>query len=447
MTVQLGRPGHGYESPTEHTVASALAANHLIHRLAELERRTPNRDGAPRQRQQQPETVDELVSKAERLGASPVVSIKDRIACFQWTWFTSTMATGGIANVIASIPFQARWLTIIGLFFFFFNIILFITNVVLLAAKFRLRPGSLRHSFTDQFESLFIPASIVSLGTICINICQYGIPRTGPWLLHTMSIVYWIWSVLAIVASTGVYLMVWTTLVFPIHTMTPVWVFPAYPLLITAPFAGNLLNSASKVGMMDQIDGLPIAMAAVAVQGMGFSLSFMVLSAFVYRLMTQKLPRDTQRPGVFISIGPSGFTTAGIVEIAGLAAEYLPDDFMMPGMTSHAVFILRLVAGMIGLWLWGLSLWFFIVSVGSFWKYARPEHEAKASFQMTFFSFVFPNTALVTATFQIGRAFECRQLEIVACVMAGLLIVVWAVVFGMMIRCIYQRKLLWPKED
>lgn len=45
------------------------------------------------------------------------------------------------------------------------------------------------------------------------------------------------------------------------------------------------------------------------------------------------------------------------VQIAGLAADYLPDDFMMPGMTSHAVFILKLMSGMIGLWLWGLSLW------------------------------------------------------------------------------------------
>jgi len=129
-----------------------------------------------------------------------------------------------------------------------------------------------------------------------------------------MGIVFWIWSVVAICASCGVYLILWSTLVFPIHTMTPVWVFPAYPLLITAPFAGNLLNSASKVGKMNEVDGLPIAMAAVAVQGMGFSLSFMVLSAFVYRLMTQKLPRDNQRPGVFISIGPSGFTAAGIGE-------------------------------------------------------------------------------------------------------------------------------------
>lgn len=90
---------------------------------------------------------------------------------------------------------------------------------------------------------------------------------------------------------------------------------------------------------------------------------------------------------------------------------------------------------------------FFIVSVGSFWKYARPEHETKVSFQMTFFSFVFPNTALVTATYQIGRTFECRPIEIAGCVMAGILVMVWAVIFGMMVRCIWKRTLLWPKEE
>lgn len=131
------------------------------------------------------------------------------------------------------------------------------------------------------------------------------------------------WVVVAVCASSGVYLILWSTLIFPIHTMTPVWVFPAYPLLITAPFAGNLLNVAVKAGMMHQFDGLPIAMAAVAVQGMGFSLSFMVLSAFVYRLMTQKLPRDTQRPGVFISVGPAGFTAAGIGEFSCAYARAL----------------------------------------------------------------------------------------------------------------------------
>lgn len=98
MTAQPRPPGLGYESPTEHTVVSALAANHLIHRLNELDRSGTTADEASQRRQ--PATVDELVSKNER--GTHLVSIKDRIVCFRWTWFTSTMATGGIANVIAS---------------------------------------------------------------------------------------------------------------------------------------------------------------------------------------------------------------------------------------------------------------------------------------------------------------------------------------------------------
>lgn len=98
MTSKLPPRGLGYESPTQHTVTSALAANHLIHRLNELDQSRPRPDGASRQHA----TMDELVSRPEKLGRDRAVSIKDRIACFQWTWFTSTMATGGIANVLAS---------------------------------------------------------------------------------------------------------------------------------------------------------------------------------------------------------------------------------------------------------------------------------------------------------------------------------------------------------
>ena len=42
---------------------------------------------------QQPDTEETAVAK---------VSIRDRIGCVTWTWFTLTMATGGIANVLYS---------------------------------------------------------------------------------------------------------------------------------------------------------------------------------------------------------------------------------------------------------------------------------------------------------------------------------------------------------
>lgn len=85
---------------------------------------------------------------------------------------------------------------------------------------------------------------------------------------------------------------------FPIHMMTPTWVFPAYPLLLTGPFAAHLIDSADVAGHPLSINKTAIALCATATQGTGCLIAFMISAAFIYRLMTQKLPRDMQRPGV-----------------------------------------------------------------------------------------------------------------------------------------------------
>ncbi|KAK1776731.1 voltage-dependent anion channel-domain-containing protein [Copromyces sp. CBS 386.78] len=384
-------------------------------------------------------SMDDILNKGRNLSKRKV-SLRDRITCYQWTWFTMTMATGGVANILYSIPYRSQWLTGVGLFFFFLNLVLFTINCICITLRFLWSAGSFLHSLNDQTESLFVSSIIVSAGTILITICQYGIPNTGPWLLKAMEIIYWIYLTFSFTISACLYLLLWSTTVFPIHTMTPVWVFPAYPLLLTAPYGANLIAASVKSGHTDKINPISIALASVAVQGTGFLISFMICAAFLYRLMTQKLPRDYQRPGVFISIGPGAFTAAGLVQLANSAPDFFPADFL--GTQGGVAFsILRILAYMAGIWLWGLSCWFFLVSVGSLWKYLRPEGKSKLQFQMTWFSFVFPNTALVAATEQLGNAFESDGLKIFGCVLTGCIILVWIVVFWRMVECIWRREL------
>ncbi|CRK20673.1 hypothetical protein BN1723_002641 [Verticillium longisporum] len=249
------------------------------------------------------------------------VSLRDRIACHQWTWFAMTMVDASwIASLTRTDHCNHR------------------LPVALLA-------------FCTRF---------VSITGIMINTCQYGVPHTGPWLLRTMEVMFWINLALSVMVSATIYLILWSTLIFPIHMMTPVWVFPAYPLLLNAPFAGNLIASAVSSGQGLTVNTTAVALSAIAAQGAGCLIAFMISSAFIYRLMTQKLPRDAQRPGVFISIGPYAFTVAGIVQISSQAEVVLPQNFMG---TDQAVPIVKIMAVMIGLWLWGLSMWFFLVSV------------------------------------------------------------------------------------
>ncbi|KAK7430593.1 hypothetical protein QQZ08_002885 [Neonectria magnoliae] len=387
-------------------------------------------------------SLNHVMASAEKTSLNHKIGIRDRIACYQWTYFTMTMSTGGIANILHSLKWDKPWIHGIGVFFLLLNIILFLANCVLIFIRFRLRPGSFTGSFTDQFESLFIPAFFVSIAVILINTCQYGIPSAGPWLLHTMEVMFWVHAAVSVCASAGLYLVLWSTLVFPVHTMTPTWVFPAYPLLLNAPFAANLISAAQKSGHSLKLNPTAVALGAATLQGTGCLIAFMISAAFIYRLMTQKLPRDTQRPGIFMSIGPYGFTAAGIAQLGSQAESIMPPTFLG---TPHVAAIIKVVCVLASLWLWGLAMWFFLVCVGSLWKYARAG--SSMPFQMTWWSFVFPNTALVTATGVMGDIFESNGLHIFACVMTIGIIVVWFGVFSRMIWGLKEKTLLWPKND
>ncbi|ETI22826.1 hypothetical protein G647_06902 [Cladophialophora carrionii CBS 160.54] len=367
---------------------------------------------------------------------------KQRMKHVTWAWFTLTMATGGIANVLHTVPYRFSGLQTLGVVVMLLNIVLYIIIWAMIITRFTLYPWTFRLSFTHPTESLFAPAFAVSFGTILINIVQYGSGSVGPWLNRVVVILYWFDCGLAMTLSITIYLVLWSTQTFTIARMTPIWIFPAYPLLIIGPHAANLCSKA-----LDSNQAIRILVGGVTIQGIGFLVSLSIYSAFVYRLMTQKLPAEPLRPGMFVSVGPSAFTVSGIIGMAEdlprVIASSPNSTFMdVPGVLAAQ--ILRLVANWTCLWLWGLAWWFFFVSLLSNMACLRGDHHMP--FAMTWFSFIFPQTALTTATFAIAEAFDVGAIRIVGCVMTVILILVWFLVVGCMIRAIINKQILWPER-
>ncbi|KAF5247999.1 hypothetical protein FAUST_405 [Fusarium austroamericanum] len=312
-------------------------------------------------------SLNHVMATVEKTPQSRKIGLRDRIACYQWTYFTLTMSTGGIANII----------------------------------------HSCRHAFFQIQGNLTDPHYVA---VILINTCQYGIPHTGPWLLNAMEWVFWVYAALSVSVSAFLYLILWSTLIFPVHTMTPTWVFPAYPLLLNAPFAANLIAAAESSGHKMTVNTVAMALGATAIQGTGCLIAFMISSAFIYRLMTQKLPRDNQRPGIFMSIGPYGFTAAGIAQLGSQADLLVPENFLG---ASNVADIIKVISILVSLWLWGLALWFF----------------------------------LVTATSVMGKVFDNNGLHIFASVMTVAIIIVWIIIFARMCWSLKMKKLLWPRDE
>ncbi|KAJ9609596.1 hypothetical protein H2200_005923 [Cladophialophora chaetospira] len=368
------------------------------------------------------------------------VSWLQRMKHITWAWFTLTMATGGIANVLHNVPYRFHGLYTIGVVFMLLNIVLYLIIWAMTITRFTLYPWTFRASFTHPTESLFAPAFAVSFGTILINIVEYGSGSVGPWLTHVVLVLYWFDCGLAIALSITIYLVLWSSTTFTIARMTPIWIFPAYPLLIIGPHAANLCAKG-----LSSHQAIRVIVGGFTIQGIGFLVSLTIYSAFVYRLMTQKLPPEPLRPGMFVSVGPSAFTVSGTIGMARdlhrIIASSPNSTFMdVPGLLAAQ--ILRLVANWMSLWLWGLAWWFFFVSLLSNAACLRENHHMP--FSMTWFSFIFPQTALTTSTFAIGDAFDVDAIRIIGCVMTVLLILTWLVVVSFMIRAIVNKQILWP---
>lgn len=116
-------------------------------------------------------------------------------------------------------------------------------------------------------------------------------------------------------------------------------------MLIIGPHAGTLTSK------LDPSPALTIAIGGITIQGLGFMVSLLVYSAFIYRLMTQKLPKESVRPAMFVSVGPSAFTVYGLVSMASHTRRIFPQDFM--GNGALAADILKVVGNFASLWLWG----------------------------------------------------------------------------------------------
>jgi tellurite resistance protein TehA-like permease len=121
---------------------------------------------------------------------------------FQFEWRAADTLT------LVAVPWDFQGRYSIGCFFFILNIVLFVMNVVMICLRFKFHPSTFMSSILHPTESLFIPAWLISLGTILINVTEYGVDNkhAGPWLRETMNILFWTYCGLAIFFSCGIYL-------------------------------------------------------------------------------------------------------------------------------------------------------------------------------------------------------------------------------------------------
>lgn len=312
------------------------------------------------------------------------------------------MSAGGLAILLHSTPHQFHGLDVIGKIVFILNLLFFTILISAITTRFSLTPRALKGSLMHPTESLFFPCVFLSIATIIANASAYGIPSCGPWL--------------------------------PIQSMTPAWILPIFPAMLTGTLAAELAPSESPA------QRLPMLAAGVTYQGLGFMVSLLVLPLYLGRLMQDGLPAPAMRPGMFIAVGPAGYTALALIGMA----RAIPEGYGYFAVYPVAADVLRILATWISVWIWCLAFWFFAISVVAM---VRGAIKRKVRFTLVWWSFVFPNVGFTVATGYIGQELGSEGVTWVASAMTIVVVVTWFVVLFAHVRAVIRKKIMWPGRD
>ena len=267
---------------------------------------------------------------------------------FSWSWFTCTQSTGGIAIALYECPKTFPGLRTIGSIIFIFEIVLYLLFTSLMLLRWKTNPSKIVKCFTAAPECYFFGSYLLSSATIIINM-RYGVPHAGPWLVDAIRVCFWIYAAISLLITMIHFVVICRYAPFVAIQFAP----PIFLLFLNAMLTGTV--AASIAGGQPPEQRLPIIVAGVAFQGSGWITCLLLLPWFVANLMEKGWPPALLRPGLFITVGTSGFT---IVALMGLARA-AQIDYGYFAVHPIAAEVVLIVATWAGIFMWLFSFWLF----------------------------------------------------------------------------------------
>lgn len=366
-------------------------------------------------------------------------TMKDRLQHFTWAWFACTMSTGAMSVVLANTPFRFRGLDVIAKIFFILDLVLFVLFSGAIGYRFSRRPIIFLRSLHHPGEALFFGAYWVSVALI-LNLTQtYGVSICGPWLASAVRVLYWIYSACTLCVAIFQYATLFVAERLPVDSAMPAWVMPVYPFLVIGPLAAVIVKT------QDESASLAIWVSAIMFQGLGWTVAVFMYTIYFLRLMTSNLPDPSTRPGMFIGVGPVGYTSAALVNLGNMAPSVVPAGWLAVNTVAVGD-VIKIVAVMAGIFLWLVAFWFCALAstavlAGAF------SRKLKMDFTLSWWAFIFPNAGMCLAAINIGNVLQSDGIKAVTSAMTVMLVIAWLVVAVFNIKAVLDGKVLWKGKD
>ncbi|KAI0023649.1 C4-dicarboxylate transporter/malic acid transport protein-like protein [Xylariomycetidae sp. FL0641] len=220
----------------------------------------------------------------------------------------------------------------------------------------------------------------------------------------------------------------------------PAWILPAYPFLVLGPLAGVLRDDAQQPAR--GAGGTPILVGGLVFEGLGRSLAFILYTVYFLRLIHGRLPEESQRPGMFVAVGPAGYTWTTLAALGTQAPRVIPANYLGNTYPVPTGMLWKATAIPAAMFVRLLGFWFFALALVSCLRGARQMH-----FTLNWWAFIFPNAGLTIGAIKIANAIDSGGIKGVTSAVTVILVAVWIFVAVMNVRAVWKRQILWPGRD
>lgn len=336
------------------------------------------------------------------------------------SWFAAVMGTGIVANAAVTLPRSLPGLRAAATMVWVGAVLLL---VVLAVGCLRDRDrAALRSHAADPVVAQFFGAPPMALLTVGAGALLLGRGVIGFDAALDLDRVLWsLGTVLGLAtACTVPYLMV-TRHRFAPDAAFGGWLMPVVPPMVSAA-TGALLVPHTPPGQLR----LTLFLGCYAMLGLGLVAALLVLTMLYGRLVHHDAPTGVMVPTVWIGLGALGQAVTALGALATAAPNTLP------ALYARGAEVLALLGGIL---VWGFALLWLALATALTARTIR----AGLPFAPTWWSFIFPFGALVTATSTLAARTDAVLFVWPAVVFYALLVLAWIVVGGRTLRHIATR--------
>ena len=339
---------------------------------------------------------------------------REMIRQFTPNWFAATMGTGILSLMLPQIPGGSPVLFHLGEALWACNIVLFALFAVLYGARWVLYWDEARRIFSHSIVSMFIGTIPMGFATLINGLLYFGIPRWGSGVVPLAEVMWWIDSAMSLACGVLIPYFMFTRQSHDIDRMTAVWLLPIVAAEVAASSGGLLAPH-----LADAHAQFVTLVSSYVLWAYSVPVAFGVLTILFLRMALHRLPPDSMAASSWLSLGPIGTGSLGMLILGQDAPTILAaQNLASIGSVAQGV---GLVAGTV---LWGTGLWWLLLATLITIRYWR----AGIPFNLGWWGYTFPLGVYTAATLKLGAILHIAAFSAFGTLLVLVLGTMWTVV-------------------